>query len=90
MSKGLDALKEIRKATTHQIDDDCPYPYTVNYYEDEENIIEKELKALETIKEICVIKFNDETQSILIRTPDNVSKTIKLKEKYDLLKEVLL
>ena len=50
----------------------------------------RKARAFDIIKEICVVKFNDETQSILIRTPDNVSKTIKSKEQYDLLKEALL
>ena len=57
MSKELEALKELRKATTHQIDDDCPYAYTVNYYEDEENIIENALKNYEWLKSKINIDF---------------------------------
>ena len=89
MEKGLEALKEIRKATTHQIDDDCPYTYTVNYYEDEENLIEKELKALKHIKETLNLKVYKNKSGQCFLEGTNILIAIN-QEKYDLLKEVLL
>ena len=84
MSKGLEALKNIRK---------------VNYYEDEEeiiedcfgiekdlSIIEKELKALEIIKELPD-KYKQGLVYILLNALNERKIT---QEKYDLLKEVLL
>lgn len=84
MNKGLDLIQR-RQAET--IDG---YP-TGNVYIDltyeELAELEKELKALELVKEIWRISFFDEEQRITI--DDCYSMIFHDKEKYDLLKEAL-
>ena len=80
---GLDALKEINKV--------IPYAHITNEYK----IIEKELKALEIIKEKRVdIEFlfeEWEEQSEYALENYNMNHEIELtKEEFDLLKEILL
>ena len=71
MSKGLETLDNLRCMTS--LSQDCPYKESNDLC----NIIEKELKALEIIKNICSPLLK---QYLLDLLP---------KEEYDLLKEVL-
>ena len=79
MSEGLEALKDIKDFISYE----C-----VNGYEEDIKIIEKELKALEIIKEtwgdsiLCDIEKGFILGCPYTKLPD--------KEKCDLLKEVLL
>lgn len=82
MSKGLKALyKLVSHIETEAGSDD--------YYEakNARDVIEKELLALDIIKEIWRISFFDEEQRITI--DDCYSMIYYDKEKYDLLKEAL-
>jgi len=86
MNKGLEALKEIKEM--------LDAPYTSGVIKQGLNVIEKELKALEIIKEKKVminalirISFN-EYNDYLDRF--YLSKERLTKEEYDLLKKVLL
>ena len=80
MSKGLEALKEINKV--------IPYAHITNEYK----TIEKELKALEIIKEkICLGGLCSSLQETKNFEDYKVSYFTQLtKEEYELLKEVLL
>ena len=85
MNKGLEALKRIK-------------PYADSSIDGELGIIEKELKALEIIKDEFQIDFNDDKQSITLQSIEepythirfSLTRKIKDKDKYDLLKEVML
>jgi len=84
MSKSLEALKEIKNS----------YSWTNPQREDKDNfeVIEKELKALEIIKNnIFEFIFIDITKRIILCFGETSwSYYCKNQEEYDLLKEVLL
>lgn len=85
MSKGLEALKRIRQET-------CPATYNNDFDKNERcDIIEKELQALEIIKEKEVNVFIFLHSGDLETYNDMVEDNRKLnQEEYELLKEVLL
>ena len=91
MSKGLKALKKIKETNSYmiQIQDKC---ICVPYYDD----IEKELTALEIIKEkpltLYLIENNDnyDVYFELALHIASTKKEIYSREEFELLKEVLL
>lgn len=102
MSKKLEALKRIRRHLTDYKDSDDS-PYLSPQDENDLNIIEKSLKALEIIKEkglsindIAFIKNGIswetyvETMKELYWGDERLNKILKAQEEYELLKEVLL
>lgn len=86
MSKGIEAFKRIGNAIDHA--DEIAWSY---FEEGDFDIVDKELKALEIIKEkqINIDLFND-TPNIDEYNYWCSDRAILTKEEYDLLKEVLL
>ena len=90
MSKELEALYEIKNGTSYVVSNEI-----VNDYEKEFDILEKELKALEIIKEktinIVILRcceILEEYNSIII-TKYNGKKHLINEQEFELLKEVL-
>ena len=86
MSKGLEALKDIKQlATTIEFD----YKKDKVFVKEELDIIEKELKALEIIKnkkvDVSFLELGLEQYNTNLRKKHQLTQ-----EEYDLLKEVLL
>lgn len=94
MSKGLEALENIRKNIIFPINN---MNYEIEDYCNDTDIIEKELKVLEIIKNTLGIRLFETTEDntlgethYYIDIGGVVSYQLKSKEEYDLLKEVLL
>ena len=98
MSKSLEALEKIGECDLHSERED--YCFLKNVYTNEYKIIEKELKALEIIKnkpqaEISLIawgkiKTYEEYLKKVGEWDEGYGDLILTQEEYDLLKEVLL
>ena len=93
--KGLESLKELRENGAVSFSK-ATISFTYLAFTKRADIIEKELKALEIIKECLVSEFNlfekDGEYFILFYFDEIHELTFKLKnkEEYDLLKEALL
>ena len=84
MSKGLETLKHIRRSFKNLGIKGIPTKYQKECLD----TIEKELKALEIIKAIGIIKVYETVNKYKLETlVDEINLT---KENYELLKEVLL
>ena len=95
MSKGLEALKNIKKEVSRCLCHSFNNDDEVGCYKPYFDTVEKELKALEIIKrpdfdfnwfKIYGVNLNYEDFIMIM----NLKCNIKSKEEYDLLKEVLL
>ena len=85
MSKGLEALEDLKNAFIgHCRELECKENY-IKVCENKFNLIEKELKALEIIKDRLIVK--DKGGYIQVVCEFSIPSKSK---KYDLLKEVLL
>ena len=88
MSKGLDAIEKLRQLLVYEMDD-------INFMNEVETI-EKELKALEIIKNTLGISLYETTNDNKLRETHyyidigHCCSYLITKEQYDLLKEVLL
>lgn len=81
MSEGLEAFRRI---VCHSLDEDYSWSKEL---ENDENIVEKELEALEIIKEYMSVKEDENGLYWLMCLGGGIGIS---KDKYDLLKEVLL
>ena len=89
MSKGLEALKRLVDGDLNEVNYYRQFCDSTTYIMKDKETIEKELKALEIIKDICELKVYKNKLGQCFLEGTNILFPIS-QETYDSLKEVLL
>ena len=89
MSKGLEALKRLVDGNLNEVNYYRQFCDSTTYIMKDKETIEKELKALEIIKDICELKVYKNKLGQCFLEGTNILFPIS-QETYDSLKEVLL